>query len=72
MTDMGKGMDEAELQNVRDTITFGGGGEHSTNGIGLHNINERIQLMYGSEYGVEVYSKEQCYTKVVLKIPVQK
>ena len=72
MTDMGKGMDEAELQNVRDTVTFGGGGEHSTNGIGLHNIHERIQLMYGSEYGVEVYSKEQCYTKVVLKIPVQK
>ena len=72
MTDMGKGMDEAELQNVRDAITFGGGGEHSTNGIGLHNIHERIQLMYGSEYGVEVYSKEQCYTKVVLKIPVQK
>lgn len=72
MTDMGKGMDEAELQNVRDTVTFGGGGEHSTNGIGLHNINERIQLMYGIEYGVEVYSKEQCYTKVVLKIPVQK
>ena len=72
MTDMGKGMDEAELQNVRDTVTFGGGGEHSTNGIGLHNIHERIQLMYGNEYGVEVYSKEQCYTKVVLKIPVQK
>lgn len=72
MTDMGKGMDEAELQNVRGTVTFGGGGEHSTNGIGLHNIHERIQLMYGSEYGVEVYSKEQCYTKVVLKIPVQK
>ena len=72
MTDMGKGMDEAELQNVRDVVTFGGGGEHSTNGIGLHNIHERIQLMYGSEYGVEVYSKEQCYTKVVLKIPVQK
>ena len=72
MTDMGKGMDEAELQNVRDAVTFGGGGEHSTNGIGLHNIHERIQLMYGSEYGVEVYSKEQCYTKVVLKIPVQK
>ena len=72
MTDMGKGMDEAELQNVRGTVTFGGGGEHSTNGIGLHNIHERIQLMYGSEYGVEVYSKKQCYTKIVLKIPVQK
>lgn len=72
MTDMGKGMDEAELQNVRGTVMFGGGGEHSTNGIGLHNIHERIQLMYGSEYGVEVYSKKQCYTKIVLKIPVQK
>ena len=72
MTDMGKGMNETELQNVRDTVLFGGGGEHSTNGIGLHNIHERIQLMYGSEYGVEVYSKEQCYTKVVLKIPAQK
>lgn len=68
MTDMGKGMDEDKLRKVREVIQNGGGGDNSTNGIGLHNIHERIRLMYGEEYGVEIFSMESCYTKVVLTI----
>lgn len=68
MTDMGKGMDEDKLRKVREVIQNGGGGDNSTNGIGLHNIHERIRLMYGEEYGVEIFSMENCYTKVVLTI----
>ncbi len=68
MTDMGRGMDEETLQSVRQGIVNGRGGEHSTNGIGLYNIHQRLRLMYGEPYGVEIYSKEGCYTKVVLKI----
>lgn len=68
MTDMGKGMNESTLNRVRLGILDGSGEKHSEDGIGLHNIHERIQLMYGEQYGVEIYSKEKCYTKVVLKI----
>lgn len=39
-------------------------------GIGLANIHERIRLMYGEPYGVEIFSRKDCYTKVVLTIRV--
>lgn len=71
MTDMGKGMDESTLEKVRGNIPGGLAEKYSENGIGLHNIHERIQLMYGEQYGVEIYAKEGCYTKVVLKICVE-
>lgn len=71
MTDMGKGMSESMLEKVRAGILNGSKEPHSEDGIGLHNIHERIQLMYGEQYGVEIYAKEGCYTKVVLKIRVE-
>lgn len=71
MTDMGKGMDEATLERVRTGILNGSKENHSEDKIGLHNVHERIQLMYGEQYGVEIYSKEGCYTKVVLRISVE-
>lgn len=71
MTDMGKGMDADKLKKVREVIQNGGGGDNSTNGIGLHNIHERIRLMYGEQYGVEIFSMENCYTKVVLTISAE-
>lgn len=70
MTDMGKGIEEESLNRIRYAIEHGGGGE-STNGIGLHNIHERLQLMFGEPYGVTIYSKENCYTKVILTIPME-
>lgn len=70
ITDMGKGMDEEQLEKVREGIENGTAGDDSSGGIGLSNIHERIRLMYGEPYGVEIYSKEGCYTKVVLTIRV--
>ncbi len=68
MTDMGKGMDRVCLEKVREGILTGVNQKNSTKGIGLHNIHERIRLICGETYGVEIYSKENCYTKVVVKI----
>lgn len=68
MTDMGKGMDEETLCRVRSGILDSAGKSGPEDGIGLHNIHERLQLMYGERYGVEIYSKEGCYTKVVLRL----
>ena len=38
-------------------------------GIGLRNVNERIKLFYGDEYGIEIMSKENFYTKVIMILP---
>ncbi len=70
LTDMGKGMSAQTLEKVRQNIAEGGDCR-PVKGIGLRNIHERIQLMYGEQYGVSVYAKEGCYTKVVLVIPVE-
>jgi len=42
------------------------GNENGSTGIGLRNVNERIKLYYGEEYGITVYSEEGFYTKVVM------
>lgn len=68
LTDMGKGMDEETLAQVREEICNGKRDQNRHGGIGLHNIHKRIQLMYGSGYGVDIYSMKGCYTKVVLTI----
>ena len=70
ITDSGKGMDEGELQNLLKRIhgeieESGGRG----NGIGLKNVEDRIKLTFGSEYGLEVYSKPLKYTKVSIVLP---
>lgn len=66
MTDMGRGMDENFLEAVRKKIIKRD--DEEKGGIGLHNIHERIRLMYGDGYGVQIYSKKDCYTKVSILI----
>lgn len=39
------------------------------NGVGLNNVNERIQLYYGEEYGIQVNSKEGKGTEVIVTLP---
>ena len=41
-------------------------------GIGLNNINERIRLTYGHEYGIIIESEKNVYTKVTAVLPVEK
>lgn len=44
----------------------------SSHGIGLYNIQQRIQLCYGNEYGLGILSKKSMGTLVTLVIPAQK
>lgn len=39
-------------------------------GIGLENVNGRIKLFFGSQYGLMVESEYESYTKVKLTIPI--
>ena len=39
--------------------------------IGLQNVNRRIMLYYGQEYGIKIDSKHGYYTKVIMSLPIQ-
>ena len=70
ITDSGVGMDEAQRQilekKLRGEIETSGG---SGNGIGLKNVQDRIQIQFGNKYGLKFHSKEGCFTKVSVLLP---
>ena len=39
------------------------------NNIGISNVNERIKLTFGNEYGVNIKSKINEYTNIIITIP---
>jgi two-component system, sensor histidine kinase YesM len=43
--------------------------EREGSGIGLLNVQQRIRLFYGPEYGLQVESEEGRYTRVLMRIP---
>lgn len=72
ITDAGKGMTEEQVQELYRKISgeveaSGGSG----NGIGLKNVQDRIKMTFGERYGIEIASKIGCYTKVMLRLPLQ-
>lgn len=44
--------------------------DHNTVHIGLKNINDRIVLLFGSDFGVEIQSIEGEFTRVNLHLPI--
>lgn len=72
ITDSGMGMSEEQLlnleQKVQGKLEISGG---AGNGIGLKNVQDRIRMQFGEPYGLKFYSKEQCYTKVSVLLPMK-
>lgn len=66
--DNGKGMDYYELGHLRKIMKDEQGDD---NHIGVRNVNQRIRLLFGGEYSVEVDSEKNVGTKVVIHIPYQ-
>lgn len=70
--DNGVGMDNRKLQGLRQYLEGGKADDQQTDsnyGIGLGNVNERIQLFYGKEFGLEVESEEKVFTRVRIRLP---
>ncbi len=70
----GENMTEKEMDTLNETLKTGSGFEESK--VGLRNVNERIKLVYGKEYGVSVSCdrvgtdpEEQGSVQVVLSFP---
>ncbi len=71
ITDSGRGMSDEETRRLQKKIQ----GEFETtgssgNGIGLKNVQDRIKISFGNDYGISIASKIDCYTKVMVKIPL--
>ena len=75
ISDDGNGMEERKVADINERLQKSGGilatGESETKGgIALVNVNNRIHLLFGEEYGIHVYSMPEIGTDVKIRIPV--
>ena len=74
--DNGIGIEKAELEKLHETLDAEDTGERekpeNKMGIGIKNIHRRIRLMFGSEYGIRLYSKQDHGTCVRISLPLIK
>ena len=69
VADDGVGIPPARLQNIRrfDGISSR---DATGTGIGLNNVHKRIQARFGSQYGIQIDSREGEGTTVIVLLPV--
>ncbi|HLU23252.1 MAG TPA: sensor histidine kinase [Bacillaceae bacterium] len=58
--DNGKGMDKRKIKEVI---------EGSSDSVGIYNVDKRIKLLYGENYGVKLDSVQGSWTKVKIILP---
>ena len=62
--DNGAGIPAPSLENILETESQGGG-------YGLKNVNQRIKLFFGEEYGMSIESVLEQGTVVTVRIPAR-
>lgn len=75
VSDNGVGMDEETLEKLngrlgRTTNRLMDSVKGKKGGIALANVNNRIRLLFGEEYGIHVFSMEGVGTDVEITVPV--
>jgi len=66
VADEGRGMTEERLEEVRASLTEG-----TNEGFGLRTVHQRIQILFGPEYGLSLESTLDVGTKVIVTIPMK-
>ncbi len=66
VSDDGPGMNEERLVEVRASLSEG-----RREGFGLRTVHQRIQILFGGEYGLTVESTPDIGTRVIVTIPMQ-
>jgi Predicted signal transduction protein with a C-terminal ATPase domain len=71
--DDGLGISESKLRELNVALAKGvtqvDPSRSKSSSVGLRNVNARIRLTYGSEYGLSIYSTEKIGTDVQLSLP---
>lgn len=71
ISDNGKGVDFHKLKELKQTLkTQETKPTANHNGIALPNAHERIQLLYGNEYGLDIHSEENKGFSVTITLPL--
>ncbi|MGO4271963.1 sensor histidine kinase, partial [Paenibacillus sp. TAF58] len=60
-------MEESTYQDVRQL--FVRKDNPDSNGIGLRNVDQRLVMSYGTEYGIQIKSQEGSYTCIIMTLP---
>lgn len=68
--DNGDGMDEQTLRQLLENIEVKDMSRSKS--IGLYNINQRIKLYYGTEFGIRIFSTLSEGTVVRLRFPIER
>ena len=66
ITDTGKGI---EPQRCKEILEQGSKEKRGLNKIGIYNVDQRIKLTFGKQYGIKLVSRVQCFTKAIITIP---
>lgn len=71
VSDNGAGMEEERLAQVKGALSWGerAGAAEQRIGFGVATVHERIQLLYGAEYGLQIDSVPGQGTCVTVRIP---
>ncbi|MDF2670276.1 MAG: two-component sensor histidine kinase [Paenibacillus sp.] len=60
-------MEESAYQDVRQLVVRKD--NQDSNGIGLRNVDQRLVMSYGTEYGIQIESQEGSYTRIIMTLP---
>lgn len=66
VADDGSGMTEERLNAVRASLA-----DDRSEGFGMRTVHQRIQILFGGEYGLTVESTPDAGTSVIVTIPMQ-
>lgn len=67
VSDNGCGMGQETLDRLREDILTKN--PEKKESIGLYNINQRVKLCYGAEYGMTIDSERERGTVITLHLP---
>lgn len=74
ISDNGVGMPEEQVDKInryldKMAISYVGEDRKKRGGIAMKNVNSRIKLLFGEDYGIHVYSVESMGTDIMITLP---
>lgn len=74
ISDNGVGMCEDQVEKINNyldkvAVSYVGDDKKRRGGIAMKNVNSRIKLLFGEEYGIHIYSSENIGTDVKIILP---
>ena len=70
VSDTGIGIDKSKLDDIQQKLSQPSPNQFDES-IGIINVNHRLKMLYGNDYGLKYFSKKTIGTDVEIKIPYE-